>query len=98
MKLIPEPVNFDWDKGNLAKNWDKHRVTNLECEEIFYNDPLVVKARIEGYTEERFYAIGKTGRDRFLFVVFIVRAGKVRIISARDANKKEKVIYNEKGR
>jgi len=98
MKLISEPVNFDWDKGNLAKNWDKHRVTNLECEEIFYNDPLVVKARIEGYIEERFYAIGKTGRDRFLFVVFTVRAGKVRAISARDANKKEKVLYNEKAK
>ena len=96
MKFIPEPVKFDWDKGNLTKNWDKHRVTNLECEEVFLNNPLTVKAKPEGYSEERFYAIGRTDNGRFLFVVFAIRADRVRVISARDANKKEKVVYNEK--
>ena len=64
--------------------------------EVFLNNPLAVKAKPEGYDEERFYAIGRTDSNRFLFVVFTVRADRVRIISARDANKKEKVVYNEK--
>jgi hypothetical protein len=96
MKFIPEPVKFDWDKGNLTKNWDKQRVTNLECEEVFLNNPLTVKAKPEGYYEERFYAIGRTDNNRFLFVVFILRSDRIRIISARDANKKEKMMCDEK--
>ena len=33
---------FDWDEWNLGKNWKKHRVAFLECEQVFFNHPLVV--------------------------------------------------------
>ena len=29
-------VGFDWDKANILKNWEKHRVSHIECEEIFF--------------------------------------------------------------
>ena len=33
---------FDWDAGNSEKNRIKHNVENWECEQIFFNDPLII--------------------------------------------------------
>jgi uncharacterized protein len=87
-------AGFQWDPGNIEKNWLKHGVSPLECEEVFFNQPLVL-ARDEKHsqTEERYYALGRTENDRHLFVVFTVRGKKIRVISARDMNKKERGIY-----
>ena len=34
-------TEFDWDGGNSEKNWLRHRVTQSECEQVFFNRPLV---------------------------------------------------------
>ena len=87
-------TGFQWDQGNLEKNWLKHGVSPLECEEIFFNQPLVVSPDIRhSDREERFYALGRTDADRYLFVVFTVRGRKLRVISARDMSRKERKIY-----
>jgi len=97
MKSFPESKSFDWDQGNINKNWDKHRVHHLECEEIFFNEPLVTKVEKRGVSqEERVSALGVTNEGRFLFVVFAIRRGRIRVVSARDMNKKERKIYDEK--
>ena len=97
MKIFPEPKSFDWDEGNIDKNWNKHRVHHLECEEIFFNEPIVTKVEKRGVSqEERVSALGVTNEGRFLFVVFTIRKGRMRVISARDMNKKERKIYHEK--
>lgn len=85
---------FDWDQGNLEKNWIKHQVAPFECEQIFFNQPLVV-ANDDKHSkdEKRYYALGRSDEDRCLFVVFTVRGDLIRIISARDMNKKERKIY-----
>ena len=97
MKSFPESKSFDWDEGNINKNWDKHRVHHLECEEIFFNEPIVTKVEKRGVSqEERVSALGVTNEGRFLFVVFTIRRGRIRVVSARDMNKKERKIYHEK--
>lgn len=69
----------------------------LECEEIFFNEPIVTKVEKRGVSqEERLSALGVTNEGRFLFVVFTIRSGKIRVVSARDMNKKERKIYREK--
>jgi len=91
--------SFQWDKGNIDKNWLTHKVSSFECEQIFFNLPLIAYEDIEhSQSEKRYYALGKTDADRFLFIVFIIRKKQVRIISARDMNKKERQVYisNEK--
>jgi len=91
-----DPVTgFDWDQGNRDKNWIRHQVSNGECEEVFFNQPLLV-APDEGHSqhEVRFYALGQTNAGRRLFVVFTVRGSLLRIISARDMSKKERRIYD----
>jgi len=97
MKSFPGSKSFDWDEGNINKNWDKHRVHHLECEEIFFNEPIVIKVEKRGVSqEERLSALGVTNEGRFLFVVFTMRRGRIRVVSARDVNKKERKIYHEK--
>ncbi|MFH1565518.1 MAG: BrnT family toxin [bacterium] len=88
---------FDWDTGNIHKNWIKHGVDNKECEEIFNNEPLLILPdNIHSQVEERYHALGKTNNGRLLFAAFTFRNNKVRIISARKMSNKEKKIYEQK--
>jgi uncharacterized DUF497 family protein len=94
---LSEYGGFEWDEGNKEKNWTKHRVSPLECEQVFFNLPLVVGGDPQhSRVESRHYALGQTDAGRRLFVVFTIRADRIRVISARDMNRKERRIYNEK--
>src|SRR5215472_638211 len=85
MDELRECEGFDWDAGNSDKNWTKHRVSDSECEEMFFNEPLVIRRDPRhSQPEVRYYALGQTDRDRCLFVVFTQRGKLVRAISARD--------------
>ena len=88
-------TGFQWDAGNAVKNWEKHGVTQTECEQIFFNRPLLAKHDWEhSFGEERFFALGRTDANRFLFVVFTIRGDKIRVISARDMNLGERRRYH----
>jgi uncharacterized protein len=96
-KLFDKCTGFEWDDGNFLKNWLLHRMTQGECEQVFFNEPLIVFDDIKhSQKEKRWFLLGKTDADRFLFIVFTVRKNLIRIISARDMSKKERRIYNEK--
>ncbi len=97
IKKLKECCGFDWDEFNINKNWERHLVHYTECEEIFFNEPLLI-AFDEGHSqkEKKYYALGQTNTNRKLFIVFTLRKNKIRIISARDMNKKERKIHNEK--
>ena len=85
---------FKWDKHNSKKIWIKHKVSSSEGEQIFFNLPLVVTDTIKHLgRENRFYALGRTDANRYLFVAFTVRANNIRIISARDMSRKERKVY-----
>lgn len=93
-EIFQRCLGFDWDKGNIDKNWLKHKVTTVECEQIFFNQPLVIQSDIiHSKSEKRFYALGKTDSKRTLFIAFTVRNNLIRVISARDMSKKEKEVY-----
>ncbi|VVA44266.1 conserved hypothetical protein [Candidatus Roizmanbacteria bacterium] len=88
--------SFDWDKGNLNKNWKKHLITNEEAEQIFFNEPLKVFEDLHhSKTEKRLVAYGSTDEERLLTVVFTLRQGKIRVISARNQSKKERKYYEK---
>ena len=87
---------FDWNEGNQEKN-KKHGITNAEIEEIFFNPPFVILPDIKhSAAEQRLYCFGKTFRDRMLLLVFTIRNDKIRPISARAMNRKERIYYEEK--
>ena len=84
-------IGFDWDEGNLNKNWIKHQVSNAESEEIFFNIPLLIADdKKHSEIEERYYALGKTNEGRELFIAFQLRDQRIRVISAREMSKKER--------
>ncbi len=83
--------SFEWDEANLSKNWEKHKVSHFECEEVFFNEPFIAAPdKIHSKREARYYTLGKTNQGRQLFVVFTIRGKKIRVISARDTSKKER--------
>ena len=89
-------VGFDWDEGNKQKNWEKHQVNYTECEEVFFNKPLLIDDDTNhSFQERRYYVLGRTDLGRTLFLVFTVRNNKIRVISARDQSKKERKIYEQ---
>jgi uncharacterized DUF497 family protein len=91
---LPNFVGFNWDTGNRDKNKRKHEVTDGECEEIFFNTPLVILDDPKhSSTEQRFAAFGKSNAKRKLVVVFTMRAKLIRVISARDMSRREKEFY-----
>jgi len=95
-KVFLSATGFDWDEGNLLKNWEKHGVTHLESEQVFFNEPLIVQNdEKHSQGELRWYGLGITDSKRLLMVVFTMRKNKIRVISARDMNRKERKIYEE---
>jgi uncharacterized DUF497 family protein len=89
-------VGFDWDDDNLYKNIAKHDIYDMEAEQVFFNHPLIVKRDVKhSQNEERYVALGGTNHARLLFVSFITRAKKIRVISARDMTNKEVRVYEE---
>ena len=97
MKVLPEPILFEWDKANKNKNYLKHKVVNEEAEGIFTNKPSYILFDEKHSIFERRYLIwGKTDRGRKLAVFFTIRNNKITIISARDMQKKERRAYEEK--
>lgn len=96
MDILSSVEAFDWDEGNIKKNWERHRVSHIECEEVFFNNPLIAREdKPHSTAEDRFYVLGKTDKERLLFVVFTIRSNKIRVISARDMNRKERKIYEQ---
>lgn len=94
--MLHQCSGFDWDEGNFDKNWHKHKVTPAECEQIFFNHPLVIQDDIaHSQTEKRFYALGRTDTRRFLFIAFTVRDNLIRVISARDMSQKERRLLSD---
>lgn len=94
--MVLECIGFQWDEGNSEKNWGKHQVSRLECEQVFSNEPLLLLVDVKhSDKEKRFHALGKTDESRLLFLTFTVRGQLVRVISARPMNRAEKKIYEQ---
>lgn len=89
-------AGFDWDEGNRDKNWISHQVTTVECEEVFFNLPILLQPDpTHSHTEARYYALGQTNAGRQLFIAFTIRNDNIRVISAREMSRKERRVYGE---
>ena len=88
-------TGFDWDAGNRGKN-AKHRVSDDECEEVFFNLPLLLSPdATHSVQETRYHALGQTHAGRWLFLAFTMRGTQIRVVSAREMTRKERRAYDE---
>jgi uncharacterized DUF497 family protein len=95
MKVDLSIFKFDWDTGNAGKN-TKHYVKDSECEEVFFDQKKVtLKDKLHSGSEARHIILGQTMQGRLLYLVYTERAGRIRVISARDCKKKERDLYEK---
>ena len=92
-------MEFEWDAGKAVSNLAKHGVTFAEAMSVF-GDPLEVTIRdpVHSREEARFVSVGLSRADRLLVVAYTERAGRIRIISARQAAPKERRHYESTNR
>lgn len=58
-------TGFDWDEANAVKNWERHRVTPEEAEDIFFHDPFVLRSdQAHSTREKRYFVLGQTEKGR----------------------------------
>ncbi len=96
MRVLRESLDFDWDLGNLNKNFYKHQVTNKEAEEVFLNKPkFTFKDEKHSQDEDRYGLLGITNEGRFLSVVYTLRDGRIRIITVRNMSSRERKAYEK---
>ncbi len=88
-------MEFEWDKGNSGKNL-KHSVADEEAEQSFFDPDNVLRLDLfHSQHENRYVLLGKTSSQRLLYISYTVHKDKVRIISARDVNQKERQLYEK---
>jgi uncharacterized protein len=93
---LAQCTGFDWDSGNAPKLWERHQVMPGECEQVFFGEPLVIAPDLRhSTTEPRWAAWGRTAEGRALAVVFTLRGDRIRPLSARDMNRKERRLYEQ---
>lgn len=96
MDEFDKDLEFEWDKGNINKNWTKHRVSRPEAERLFLDESgLLGKDEKHSTKEPRYKFLGKTDKKRYLVAFFTTRKQKIRIISVRPMSKKDKIKYDQ---
>ena len=101
-------MRCQWDEEKNQANRKKHRGLDFETAALVFEDPeyILVEDRVDVSREQRYHAIGQVefgeGRVALLVVVHVYRREKkngkeiIRIISAREADKRERQVYRQK--
>ena len=89
--------NFEWDPKKARSNVRKHGVSFEEAMTVF-GDPgsLNMPDPDHSESEQRYLVLGSSGRGRLLLVAYAERPPRTRIISARQASRPERRIYEDK--
>jgi uncharacterized DUF497 family protein len=94
-------LQFAWDAAKEAEKRRKRRVSFEEAETVFSDEhALLIDDPEHSDEEDRFVLMGLSARLRVLVVVHAYREaqGIIRLISARKANRQERVLYNRRWR
>lgn len=87
-------IKFEWDEEKYAANLWKHKVKFEEAAEVFF-DRFNIYGNASVKEERREYVIGFSYSAKALFVVFVERGVRTRIISARPTTAQEINEYAE---
>lgn len=89
-------MEFEWGRKKAGTNLSKHGVALDEARSVF-DDPLYVDFFDPDHSddEERFIIVGRSQRNRLLVVSYTERNGRIRLISAREATRREQDEYEE---
>ena len=85
---------FDWDRWNIG-HLAEHDVTPEEAAQVLLGDPLEVDFDADRNGEERWTYLGETAGGRILTVIMTLRGEKMRVVTAFDAESRDKLVYLE---
>ncbi|MCP5124127.1 MAG: BrnT family toxin [Gammaproteobacteria bacterium] len=87
---------FEWDANKAATNLAKHSVSFEEAKTVF-DDPLYVDFYDPDHSDEehRYVMIGTSLQGRLLLVAYTERSDVIRLISAREATRAERKVYEQ---
>lgn len=90
-------MEFEWDENKAESNFSKHGISFGEAKTVF-TDPLFIDFYDPDHSdvEERYIIVGQSEQQRLLIVSYTERGHKTRVISAREATRKEKEAYEER--
>jgi uncharacterized DUF497 family protein len=92
--IVANGIEFDWDAAN-TKHLAAHRVMAREFESVMRNSPLDLAYEVVG-GEERYRSVGLTDSGRLLVVIWTLRDGKVRAVTAFPAGATYKKLFPER--
>jgi len=87
-------MEFEWDEIKNSKNIEKHSIDFSDVVSVFQHPIIKKKSTKIDYGEKRWIAIGQL-MNFCIVIIYTIREKKIRLISARKANKKERKIYYE---
>ena len=87
-------IEFDWDEEN-KKHLEAHKIAPPEFEQLLNNNPIELNLELID-NEERYRSVGLTNAGRLLSVVWTIRNGKVRAITAFPAGVSDRKAFLEK--
>lgn len=85
---------FEWDEKKARSNQEKHGVDFEDAIDIFEDTWVARKDTRVDYGEDRMIALGEVD-GHVLVVVYTMRGGTCRLISARKANRDERYAYRK---
>lgn len=88
-------MEFEWDEAKRRANYRKHGLDFRDAEKVFQGMTLTAEDKRQDYGEKRLISLGRL-EDIVVVVVYTERSEKVRLISMRRANQKERRAYEEK--
>lgn len=90
-------IKFTWDVNKAISNEKKHGITFQEASSVFFDSlSITIADPLHSIGEERFIIIGHSNQNRLLVVVHTDRGKEIRLISARPATTREKIMYGER--
>jgi len=88
-------MKYVWDPRKARQNHIKHGIHFSELEPVFEDEWALQSDEVVN-GEERSILVGMDGQGRMLVVAYTMDEDKIRIISARKADKEEQTLYGVK--
>jgi uncharacterized DUF497 family protein len=87
-------MDFEWDTNKASANIKKHGVSFAEATTVF-GDPLSTTFPDPDHSinESRYITIGLSSSGKLLIIAHTDRGNSIRIISAREATRRERRFY-----
>jgi len=87
-------MQYEWNENKRLANLVRHKVDFADAVDFEWDTALETIDERFNYGEKRWVALGFIGK-KLRVMVYTFRAPKIRIISLRKANKREKLYYEK---